>query len=121
MSELSRVTCDLSHGPGPWEQVSQLWRERVTAIGAEEYPDVELSHMYVDNAAMQLIRNPKQVSLCLHTHTICTSILATCTMPCVRYVYYAVHCYLVQYYTEWYSTVLCEYGVGCTSLHCSVL
>jgi 3-isopropylmalate dehydrogenase len=41
-------------------EVSQLWRERVTAIGAAEYPDVELSHMYVDNAAMQLIRNPKQ-------------------------------------------------------------
>ncbi|CAI5524063.1 unnamed protein product [Closterium sp. Naga37s-1] len=41
-------------------EVSQLWRERVTAIGAEEYPDVELSHMYVDNAAMQLIRNPRQ-------------------------------------------------------------
>lgn len=43
------------------EQVSQLWRERVTAIGAE-YPDVNLTHMYVDNAAMQLIRNPKQVN-----------------------------------------------------------
>eukprot|EP00245_Coleochaete_scutata_P003342 TRINITY_DN14905_c1_g1_i1.p1 TRINITY_DN14905_c1_g1~~TRINITY_DN14905_c1_g1_i1.p1 ORF type:complete len:475 (+),score=119.93 TRINITY_DN14905_c1_g1_i1:70-1425(+) len=40
-------------------EVSQLWRERVTAL-AKEYPDVELSHMYVDNAAMQLIRNPKQ-------------------------------------------------------------
>lgn len=32
----------------------------MTALSAE-YPDVELSHMYVDNAAMQLIRNPKQV------------------------------------------------------------
>ncbi|KAG0562693.1 hypothetical protein M758_9G091200 [Ceratodon purpureus] len=40
-------------------EVSQLWRERVTAMSSE-YPDVELSHMYVDNAAMQLIRNPKQ-------------------------------------------------------------
>jgi 3-isopropylmalate dehydrogenase len=37
-----------------------LWRKRVTAI-ASEFPDVELSHMYVDNAAMQLVRNPKQV------------------------------------------------------------
>ncbi|RVW81025.1 3-isopropylmalate dehydrogenase 3, chloroplastic [Vitis vinifera] len=36
-----------------------LWRKRVTAM-ASEYPDVELSHMYVDNAAMQLVRNPKQ-------------------------------------------------------------
>ncbi len=39
--------------------VSQLWRDNVIKIAAE-YPDVELSHMYVDNAAMQLIRNPKQ-------------------------------------------------------------
>ena len=30
---------------------------------ASEYPDVELTHMYVDNAAMQLVRNPKQVWL----------------------------------------------------------
>ncbi|XP_043696136.1 3-isopropylmalate dehydrogenase 2, chloroplastic-like [Telopea speciosissima] len=40
-------------------EASILWRKRVTAI-ALEYPDVELSHMYVDNAAMQLIRDPKQ-------------------------------------------------------------
>ena len=37
----------------------QLWREVVTDVG-KEYPDVELSHLYVDNAAMQLLRNPKQ-------------------------------------------------------------
>lgn len=40
--------------------VSQLWREVVTDIMAKDFPDVELSHMYVDNAAMQLIRWPKQ-------------------------------------------------------------
>ncbi|CAH1432957.1 unnamed protein product [Lactuca virosa] len=40
-------------------EASMLWRKRVIAIAAE-YPDVELSHMYVDNAAMQLVRNPKQ-------------------------------------------------------------
>ncbi len=40
-------------------EVSQLWRETVSAI-ASDYPDVELSHMYVDNAAMQLVRAPKQ-------------------------------------------------------------
>lgn len=39
--------------------VSQLWRDRLTAMGSE-YPDVELSHLYVDNAAMQLVRAPKQ-------------------------------------------------------------
>jgi 3-isopropylmalate dehydrogenase len=38
---------------------SILWREVVTAMGAQ-YPDVELSHMYVDNAAMQLVKRPKQ-------------------------------------------------------------
>jgi 3-isopropylmalate dehydrogenase len=40
-------------------EVSQLWRDRVTAMGAD-YPEVELSHLYVDNAAMQLVRNPRQ-------------------------------------------------------------
>jgi 3-isopropylmalate dehydrogenase len=40
-------------------EVSQLWRDRMTQLAAE-YPDVELSHMYVDNAAMQLLRWPKQ-------------------------------------------------------------
>jgi 3-isopropylmalate dehydrogenase len=39
--------------------VSQLWRDRVVKMSVE-YPDVELTHMYVDNAAMQLVRNPKQ-------------------------------------------------------------
>ncbi len=40
-------------------EVSQLWRDRITHLG-KEYPDVELSHLYVDNAAMQLVRAPKQ-------------------------------------------------------------
>lgn len=40
-------------------EVSELWREVVVRVGAE-YPEVELSHMYVDNAAMQLVRAPKQ-------------------------------------------------------------
>ena len=40
-------------------ETSQLWREVMITVG-KEYPDVELSHMYVDNAAMQLVRNPKQ-------------------------------------------------------------
>ncbi|NJR41039.1 MAG: 3-isopropylmalate dehydrogenase [Leptolyngbyaceae cyanobacterium CSU_1_4] len=40
-------------------EVSQLWRDRITQLSAE-YPDVELSHLYVDNAAMQLLRAPKQ-------------------------------------------------------------
>ena len=40
-------------------EVSQLWRDRITQLSAE-YPDVELSHLYVDNAAMQLLRAPTQ-------------------------------------------------------------
>ncbi|MGD2138889.1 MAG: 3-isopropylmalate dehydrogenase [Burkholderiales bacterium] len=43
---------------------SILWREVVTEVG-KEYPDVELSHMYVDNAAMQLVRAPKQFDVML--------------------------------------------------------
>lgn len=39
--------------------VSQLWRDRLNLM-AQDYSDVELSHLYVDNAAMQLIRAPKQ-------------------------------------------------------------
>ena len=38
---------------------SRLWRETVLKV-AEEYPEVELNHLYVDNCAMQLVRNPKQ-------------------------------------------------------------
>ncbi len=41
-----------------------LWRKVVTEIGAE-YPEVELSHMYVDNAAMQLVKNPGQFDVIL--------------------------------------------------------
>ena len=40
-------------------ETSRLWREVVKEV-AKNYPHVELSHMYVDNAAMQLVRNPKQ-------------------------------------------------------------
>jgi 3-isopropylmalate dehydrogenase len=40
-------------------ETSQFWRDIVTELG-KRYPDVALSHMYVDNAAMQLVRSPKQ-------------------------------------------------------------
>ncbi|WP_324696015.1 3-isopropylmalate dehydrogenase [Novosphingobium aerophilum] len=40
-------------------ETSQLWRDVVIEV-AKEYPEVELSHMYVDNAAMQLVKNPGQ-------------------------------------------------------------
>ena len=47
---------------------SQLWRETVESI-ATNYPDVTLTHMYVDNASMQLIRNPKQFDVILTENT----------------------------------------------------
>ena len=40
-------------------ETTQFWRDVVTEVG-REYPDVALTHMYVDNAAMQLVRNPRQ-------------------------------------------------------------
>jgi 3-isopropylmalate dehydrogenase len=40
-------------------EVTELWKEITTEVG-KDYADVQLSHMYVDNAAMQLVRNPKQ-------------------------------------------------------------
>lgn len=43
---------------------SRLWRETVLRV-AKDYPDVELNHLYIDNAAMQLVRNPKQFDVIL--------------------------------------------------------
>ena len=48
-------------------EVSELWREVVTRIG-KDYPEVELSHMYVDNASMQLVRAPKQFDVIVTTN-----------------------------------------------------
>ncbi len=41
-------------------EVTEMWREVVSEVGVNEYQDIKLSHMYVDNASMQLVRNPKQ-------------------------------------------------------------
>ena len=49
-------------------ECTELWREVITRLGAEDYPDVELSHMYVDNAAMQLVREPKQFDVMVTTN-----------------------------------------------------
>ena len=46
-------------------ETSRLWRETVTALHAAEYADVELDHMYVDNAAMQLVRDPARFDVIL--------------------------------------------------------
>lgn len=41
-------------------ETTEMWREVVSEVGSKNYPDINLSHMYVDNASMQLVRNPKQ-------------------------------------------------------------
>jgi len=48
-------------------EVSELWREVLNQV-AVEYPEVELSHMYVDNASMQLVRAPKQFDVIVTTN-----------------------------------------------------
>lgn len=45
--------------------VSQLWRETASRIVADEYPDIKLNHLYVDNAAMQMILDPHQFDVLL--------------------------------------------------------
>jgi 3-isopropylmalate dehydrogenase len=48
-------------------ECTELWRETMTELG-KDYADVELSHMYVDNAAMQLVRAPKQFDVMVTTN-----------------------------------------------------
>jgi len=48
-------------------ECTELWREVVSGVG-KDYPQVELSHMYVDNAAMQLVRAPKQFDVMVTTN-----------------------------------------------------
>ena len=57
-------------------ECTELWREVVIEVG-KEYPDVVLSHIYVDNAAMQLVRNPKQFDVML-TDNMFGDILSDC-------------------------------------------
>jgi 3-isopropylmalate dehydrogenase len=45
-----------------------LWRQTVTALHARDYADVALSHMYADNCAMQLVRNPRQFDVIVTTN-----------------------------------------------------
>lgn len=48
-------------------ECTELWREVITTL-AGDYPDIELSHMYVDNAAMQLVREPRQFDVMVTTN-----------------------------------------------------
>ena len=54
-----------------------LWREVVQKVHDEDYPDVELSHMYADNGAMQLVRAPKQFDVIL-TDNLFGDVLSDC-------------------------------------------
>jgi len=54
-----------------------LWREIVSAIGAKDYPGIQLEHMYADNCAMQLVRNPRQFDVIV-TDNLFGDILSDC-------------------------------------------
>src|ERR1700689_1308128 len=58
-------------------ETSVLWREEVIALHAAEFPDVELNHLYVDNAAMQMVRQPSQFDVMV-TGNIFGDILSDC-------------------------------------------
>ncbi len=49
-------------------ECTELWREVAIRVVEQEYPDIELSHMYVDNAAMQLVKWPKQFDVMVTTN-----------------------------------------------------
>ncbi len=49
-------------------ECTELWREVISALHAQSYPQVVLSHMYVDNAAMQLVRDPRQFDVLVTTN-----------------------------------------------------
>ena len=57
-------------------EVCELWREVMESV-AKEYPSVKLSHMYVDNAAMQLVRDPKQFDVMV-TSNLFGDVLSDC-------------------------------------------
>ena len=58
-------------------ETSQLWREEVTALHQAEFPDIALNHMYVDNAAMQVVRAPAQFDVIV-TSNMFGDILSDC-------------------------------------------
>jgi 3-isopropylmalate dehydrogenase len=58
-------------------ETSMLWREEVIALHREEFSDVELTHLYVDNAAMQIVREPRQFDVMV-TGNIFGDILSDC-------------------------------------------
>ena len=49
-------------------EVTEMWRDIITDLHKKQYQNIELSHMYVDNASMQLVRNPKQFDVMVTTN-----------------------------------------------------
>jgi 3-isopropylmalate dehydrogenase len=58
-------------------ETSVLWREEVISLHKEQFPDIELTHLYVDNAAMQIVREPRQFDVMV-TSNIFGDILSDC-------------------------------------------
>jgi len=77
IERILRVACDLamkrdrrvcSVDKANVLECTELWREVATRVAAKDYPEIQLSHMYVDNAAMQLVRSPKQFDVMVTTN-----------------------------------------------------
>jgi 3-isopropylmalate dehydrogenase len=87
-------------------ETSQVWRDTVSAVGAD-YPDVELSHMYVDNAAMQLVRSPGQFDTVV-TGNLFGDILSDQASMCVGSIGLLASASLGSTETEWGTKGLYE-------------
>jgi 3-isopropylmalate dehydrogenase len=87
-------------------ETSQLWREVVMSVAAE-YPDVALSHMYVDNAAMQLVRDPGQFDVIV-TGNLFGDILSDQASMCVGSIGLLASASLGQTQTVWGTKGLYE-------------
>ena len=86
VTRIGRVALDLARARGKKLcsvdkanvlETTEMWREEVQKLRDAEYTDIDLSHMYVDNAAMQLVRNPKQFDVMV-TGNIFGDILSDC-------------------------------------------
>ncbi len=86
VTRIGRVALDLARARGKKLcsvdkanvlETTEMWREEVQKLRDADYKDIELSHMYVDNAAMQLVRNPKQFDVMV-TGNIFGDILSDC-------------------------------------------
>ncbi|RKF21862.1 3-isopropylmalate dehydrogenase [Altericroceibacterium spongiae] len=87
-------------------ETSQLWRDVVIEV-ARDYPDVELSHMYVDNAAMQLVRDPGQFDVIV-TGNLFGDILSDQASMCVGSIGLLASASLGEERTEWGTKGLYE-------------